>query len=99
MANTYEYMHAGKSLVFGEGRRWMPLECGSVSMWWTTISSAKNMGMICMIEPATLKLDYLSGVLMRKRKRCEYRKKPIHGSRHLYLRRCATFEANMLTRG
>lgn len=26
MANTYEYMHAGKSLVFGEGRRWMPLE-------------------------------------------------------------------------
>jgi len=26
MANTFEDMRAGKSLVFGESRRWMPLE-------------------------------------------------------------------------
>jgi len=26
MANTYDDMRAGKCLVFGENRRWMPLE-------------------------------------------------------------------------
>lgn len=36
---------------------------------------------------------------MRKRKRCEYRKKAVYGSKHSYLRRLAMIEANRLARG